>query len=111
MKSILSDQAVLKRLLKTGMLNSELSTDEETVAFRRQDEKGEPLPEGIIWSSKDDAFIKIDPSELSPENEQHNISVVQTLYLKSINGWLTFFGVLTILGLIGGLITIIAVFA
>ena len=52
-----------------------------------------------------------DLKNIDSENEQHAISVAQTLYLKSINGWLTFFGVLTILGLIGGLITIIAVFA
>ena len=52
-----------------------------------------------------------DLKKIDSENEQHAISVAQTLYLKSINGWLTFLGVLTIIGLVGGLITILAVFA
>ena len=54
-----------------------------------------------------DGYLK----NIDSENEQHAISVAQTLYLKSINGWLTFFGVLTILGLIGGLIALIVVLA
>ncbi|MBR6039827.1 MAG: hypothetical protein IKP38_05040 [Clostridia bacterium] len=59
---------------------------------------------------KEEMITEEDLKKIDSENEQHAISVAQTLYLKSINGWLTFFGVLTILGLIGGLITIIAVF-
>ena len=111
MKSLLNDTSIVKRLLKADLLAYKPCNAEETAEYQKLKKDGEPLPKGVIWSVNDGVFIKIDPEEFSLENEKHLVSVAQTLYLKSINGWLTFLGVLTIIGLVGGLITILAVFA
>ena len=109
MRGIFNKPSIINRLMKAEMVDCAACSEEETQELLQQKAQGKALPDDIILY-KDKAY-KIDPEEFSVENEMHLLSVSQTLYLKSINGWLTFFGVLTILGLIGGLITIIAVFA
>ncbi len=111
MKSLLNDESVLKKLRKANLLDCEPCTAEETTKYRQLLSEGKPLPKGVFGPSENGTFTKISASEFTKENEQHTVSVAQTLYLKSINGWLTFFGIMAIIGLVGGLITIIAAFA
>ena len=112
MKSILNDRDVMETLYNAGLLKCESCNELEATEYQQLRSEGKPLPKGVIWAPNKKTFLKIDPSEFSSrEAEQHIVSVAQTLYLKSIKKWLTFFGVLTILGLIGGLIALIVVLA
>ena len=91
------------------MVDCTVCSPAETQEYLTQEAQRKSLPDDVILL--DGTAYKIDPEELSAENEMHLVSVAQTLYLKSINGWLTFFGVLTILGLIGGVIAMIVMLA
>jgi hypothetical protein len=115
MKSVLYDPNVLKQLVDDGMIKCRLCSQQEADAFHEREKQGKPLPHGIfeISVNRKNSYIEVDPLELTPENEQRIQSYLQVAnsskqieYLSSIKQWLTFFGVLTILGLIGGFITI-----
>ncbi len=94
--------------MKANMLDYEYCNDEETATFRKQKAQNQPLPKGVFWNKDESIYYKVDPSELTPENVQLLSSFVQIEYLQAIKKWVAFFGILTILGLVGSLIALIA---
>jgi hypothetical protein len=111
MKVLQKDAFLRKELAKAGLITIEKCTQEENSQYLELVKAKEPLPIGIYSGETPDVFIKTIPSEVSDAEEMILLETLKTKNIISINGWVTIIGVLTILGLIGGLITIIAVFA
>lgn len=109
MISVFNNTSIIKRLIKADMIDYTVCSSQEATEFLQQKAQGESLPDDVIMI--DDKAYRIDPEEFTLENEKHLVSVAQILYLKSINGWLKFFGIMAIIGLIGGLITAIVALA
>lgn len=111
MKVIQKDAFLRKKLAKAGLITIEECTQEENSQYLELVKAKEPLPIGIYRGETPDVFIKTIPSEVSDAEEMILLEALKTNNVISIKKWMTFFGVLTILGMIGGLISIIAVFS
>lgn len=85
---------------------------DEYKEFEKLVKEGKPLPEGVYYDVSANggygACYKTEPSGLSSADVAELLAHRQTAHLKSIKNMLTFFTVLTILGLAAGAITLLA---
>lgn len=103
-----SDESFRKKLLDSNLISLQECTDEENERFSALREAGDPLPKGIVTSEDSSTkFVRIVPEDLSPEDELNLFEYLQLKELSKIRGWVTFFGVLTVISLIVGLISVL----
>ena len=111
MKIIFKDTYLRNKLAMAGLITVSECTAEENKQYMELVNAKESLPSGVYRGEYLRTFIKTTPAEVSDTEELIFIEALKTKNVITIKHWLTFFGVLAILGLIGGLITVIAVFA
>lgn len=109
MSSILNNAALRERLIREGLLEVEDCTSQENVRFQGMLEAREPLPDGI-YRTEESAyeFQRVVGGMPSPEEERNLLMVLQTRDLKKIRDWVTYFGVISILSIIVGILTWLA---
>lgn len=103
-----SDNSFRHRILQSGILTTERCTEEENEQYLALDKAGAALPDEIITSEEySTKFERIVPSDLSAEEELNLIEYLKLKEIAKIRGWVAFFGILTIIGLICGLLTVL----
>ena len=110
MKVILRDADLRERLAKAELITITECTAEENKQYRELTGSKEPLPDGV-FRQLSGSFAQITPACISNAEELNLIEALKTKNVISIKKWVTFFGVLMILSLIGGFIAILATFA
>ena len=101
MYSILSIASLRERLIDEGILGAENCSPEENEQFQALLETGEPLPEGVYPTPESEyEFCRIPDSKLTPAEELNLIEVLKLRRVMTIQKWVSFFGVLTVISLI-----------
>ena len=109
MSSILNNASLRERLIREGLLEVEACTSQENERFQSILEAREPLPEGVYRTDESAyEFQRVVGGMPTPEEERNLLMALQTRDLKSIRGWVTYFGVISILGIIVGILSWLA---
>ena len=108
MYSILSIASLRDRLIDEGILAAENCSPEENEQFQAMLETGEPLPEGVYATQETEyEFCRIPDSNLTPAEELNLIEVLKLKRVMTIQKWVSFFGVLTVINLILSLLLLL----
>ena len=113
-----SDSGVeyVRLMAENGFIRKNIISDEETtVRYQKLESEGSPLPEGIYPTSVEGSreYCTIDDAvpDMTPEEIKRLIALRQAKLAKKISEdihtikeWVVFFGVLAVIGLIGGFI-------
>ena len=106
------NSALREQLAAAGMIQVSFCTPEETKEYNQMIENGEELPNNVFANEGYvKSYSKIFPSDLTDAELLNMIEATKLGKVASIQKWVIFFGVLIIIGLIGGLITLIAMLA
>lgn len=113
-----SDSGVeyVRLMAENGFIRKNIISDEETtVRYQKLESEGSPLPEGVYPTSVDGSYeyctIEDAVPDMTPEEINRLIALRQAKLAKKISEdihtikeWVVFFGVLAVIGLIGGFI-------
>ncbi len=106
---------LLELKYKLGILQRTDCTWEEDDKYRSLLRENKPLPDGILYDAPSDGslelphFYKVQKANLSKEELAEYVQYKQLKSIVTIKNCLVFFTVLTILSLVGGIITAIAI--
>lgn len=104
-KALENNESFRNHLLDCDLISLQECTDEENEQFLAMVQANKALPDGVMASQDDSAkFVQIIPADLTPGDELNMIEYLKLTELKKIGNWVTFFGILTVVSLIVGLI-------
>lgn len=86
-------------LWQQGILRVSACPPEENIALKEQTERGEPLPDDIYQIEKSGEFVRLDPEQLAPEEQQLLVALKQLRALESLK-WLAALLLAALIGLI-----------
>ena len=110
MKILTSEASLRAELLNQKMIRIELCSEEENNKYKEMEAAGIALPNGVFRQfTVSDMYSRIIPSDLSDTQELSLIEAAKLLKVSAIHKWLVFWGVLTIVSLIGGLIALLVI--
>ncbi len=103
---------LLELELKYGAARKQPVTAAEAAEFSEKRKNKGHLPQGIFYGDYPDpqtgmnrtGFFRVVGDELTQEEKNELIMLKQLKAQETANGWLTFFGVITIIGIIAGII-------
>ena len=108
---ILTESPLLRReLMKQKLIRIEMCSEEENNKYKEMDSAGERLPNGVYCQSHyavEDLYARIIPSDLSDADELALIETAKLLKMSVIQKWISFWGVLSIIGAASGLIALL----
>ena len=118
MNSILNDEKLGASLLRAGLIKRTECTDQENAQFRYLLAQGQPLPNGVYYYESYETneegieqsvpvFFRITPSDLTEADESAMLERLKACEIITIRKWVQFFGILTVISLVGGLISLI----
>ena len=113
-----SDSGVeyIRLMAENGFIRKNIISDEETIVrYQKLESEGSPLPEGVyptsVEGSREYCTIEDAVPDMTPEEINRLIALRQAKLAKKISEdihtikeWVVFFGVLAVIGLIGGFI-------
>lgn len=106
-----SDSGVeyVRLMAENGFIRKNIISDEETtVRYQKLESEGSPLPEGIyptsVEGSREYCTIEDAVPDMTPEEINRIIALRQAKDIHTIRNWVIFFGVLAVIGLVGGFI-------
>ena len=113
-----SDSGVeyVRLMAENGFIRKNIISDEETIVrYQKLESEGSPLPEGVyptsVEGSREYCTIEDAVPDMTPEEIERLIALRQAKLAKKISEdihtikeWVVFFGVLAVIGLIGGFI-------
>lgn len=113
-----SDSGVeyVRLMAENGFIRKNIISDEETIVrYQKLESEGSPLPEGVypmsVEGSREYCTIEDAVPDMTPEEINRLIALRQAKLAKKISEdihtikeWVVFFGVLAVIGLIGGFI-------
>ncbi len=86
-------------LWQQGILRVSACSPEENKALKERMERGEPLPDDIYQIEKSGEFVRLDPEQLAPEEQQLLVALKQLRALESLK-WLAALLLAALIGLI-----------
>ena len=99
-------QAKYRLDLQLGLAQLVPVSPEEDAYYAQMVAAGQPLPPEIFPNmSESITFSRCQPTPLTNEQRMELIAIKQYQKLQSIGAWVTFFGVMAVIILLGGLIT------
>ena len=102
---ILNNPSLRNRVFRECLLEAEACTPQENEGFQAMLESGKSLPEGVFRTDESAyEFLRIAGGMPTPEEERNLLLALQTRDLKSIRSWVTYFGVISILSIIVGIL-------
>ena len=107
-QAIENDDSFRNGLLDCGLISLRDCTDDENEKYLAMNQADVTLPDGVI-ASKDDStkFVQVLPKNLSSSDELNMIEYLKLKELSRIGGWVSFFGVLTVISLIISLVVVL----
>lgn len=113
-----SDSGVeyVRLMAENGFIRKNIISDGETIVrYQKLESEGSPLPEGVyptsVEGSREYCTIEDAVPDMTPEEIERLIALRQAKLAKKISEdihtikeWVVFFGVLAVIGLIGGFI-------
>lgn len=99
----------VRLMSENGFIRKNIINDEETrVRYEELEREGSPLPEGVYPTSVDGMHeyctIENAVPDMTDEEVNRLIALRQAKDIHIIRNWVIFFGILAVIGLVGGFI-------
>lgn len=99
----------VRLMTESGFIRKNIISDKETtVGYQKLEIEGSPLPEGVYPTSVDGSYeyctIENAVPDMTSEEIDRLIAMRQAKDIHTIRNWVIFFGVLAVIGLVGGFI-------